>query len=104
MLDDEIGMHISDVKKHVDIIESKIRIEDKLYSQLVDIFDGSKYCYQSKKNSIIQSKNNSILEAVEIKKKNLDSYKKYIEKMMSKYVSTSNNAIDLINDNYHKRD
>ena len=96
MLDDEIGMHISDVKKHVDIIESKIRIEDKLYSQLVDIFDGSKYCYQSK--------NNSILEAVEIKKKNLDSYKKYIEKMMSKYVSTSNNAIDMINDNYHKMD
>ena len=96
MLDDEIGMRISEVRKHVDIIESKIRIEDKLYSQLVDIFDSSKYCYQSK--------NNSILEAVEIKKKNLDSYKKYIEKMMSKYVSTSNNAIDLINENYHKMD
>ncbi len=82
MLDDEIGMHILDVKKHIYIIESKLSKEDKLYEELLRLNTNAKSAYKTNNANIINKKNNSVALSVETKKANLKSYKKYIEKMM----------------------
>lgn len=104
MLDDELGMHILDVKKHVDVIDSKISLEDKLYNELIVINSNAKNAYKSKNANTINKKNDSISKAVEIKKTNLKSYKKYVEKMMAAYQATSNQVIDIIKQDRRKMD
>ena len=102
MLSDEIGMHTLDVKKHVDVIESKLNKEDKLYNELVGISTKAKQAYKSKNANIMNSKNNSIEKNVEIKKTNLRSYKKYVEKMIHAYENTTARAIEIIKEDRRK--
>ena len=104
MLDDEIGMHILDVKKHIYIIESKLSKEDKLYEELLRIHTNAKSAYKTNNAKIINNKNNSIALSVETKKANLKSYKKYVEKMMFEYQNTTISSIDILQKGVRKMD
>ena len=104
MLDDEIGMHVDDVKKHLYVIESKLSKEDKLYNSLLELQSDAKEAYKSRNGNVIDVHNANISESVNIKKANLKSYKKYIEKMVVSYTNTTNKAIDSINEMKRKLD
>lgn len=92
MLSSEFGMKVSDTIKLNSKLASCISEETKIDSKLQEIRSGLKEAYKSENASILNDKNDQIGDSEYIKIKNLNSYKKYIDKYISKYKVTGKEA------------
>lgn len=96
MLDDEIGMRVTEVKKILESINVIITNEEKLEFKLEGISDKTKSAYKSKNSNLINKNNNDLINNSKIKKCNIKSYKEYIERLSIAYSKTSEKSIAII--------
>lgn len=104
MLDDEIGMNSTEVKKYGDVLDAKLSNEQKLYNYFVLLNSKAKNGYKSKNSNRLEIINSNIETQIKIKITNLNSYKKYIDKMRIAYINTSEKAIEISNDGLRQID
>lgn len=89
MFQDEIGMDTENIKKIIRQMEEEIVEEKNIEASLKEIVDELKENYKSENSVKLNSLNEDIIASQHNKRKNLESYKQYLEKYLQKYASNS---------------